>query len=92
MARVQLVIPDDDQARFRQQAQLEGLSFSAWLRAAARERLERLRPKQRFQSPEELAAFFAACDAAEGTGEPEPDWEQHREAIARSRRLGLPET
>lgn len=40
MARVQLIIPDDDKARFVQQARREGLSFSAWLRAAARERLE----------------------------------------------------
>ena len=44
---------------------------------------------QQFQSSEELAVFFAACDAAEGTDEHEPDWEQHREAIARSRRLDV---
>ncbi|MDD9961357.1 MAG: hypothetical protein OXP11_19535 [Gammaproteobacteria bacterium] len=92
MARVQLVIPDDDQARFLRQARLEGLSFSAWLRAAARERLERMRPNRRFRGQEDLAAFFAACDAAESTDEMEPDWEQHERAIARSRRKGLPET
>lgn len=91
MARVQLVMPDDDQARFLQQARREGLSFSAWLRAAARERLERMRPKRRFRSPEDLQAFFAECDAAEGQGA-EPDWGQHRETIDRSRSAGLPET
>ena len=92
MARVQLVIPDDDQARFVRQARLEGLSFSAWLRAAARERLERMRPNRQFRGQQDLAAFFAACDAAEGTDEMEPDWEQHEHAIVLSRRSGLPET
>ncbi len=91
MARVQLVIPDDDQARFVRQARLEGLSFSAWLRSAARERLERMRGHQRFRGQEDLAAFFAACDAAENTDEMEPDWEQHEQTITRSRRKGSPE-
>lgn len=92
MARVQLVIPDDDRVRFLRQARLEGLTFSAWLRAAAQERLERMQPKSRFRAQEDLAAFFAACDAAEDAGEMEPDWEQHKQAIGRSRRRGLPET
>ena len=92
MARVQLVIPDDDRVRFLRQAQLEGLTFSAWLRAAARDRLERMQPTRRFRAQEDLAAFFAACDTAEGTREVEPDWEQHKQTISRSRRRGLPET
>ena len=41
MARVQLLIPDDDHARFAHQARAEGMSLSAWLRAAASERLDR---------------------------------------------------
>ena len=90
MGRVQLVIPDDDQVRYRQQAQSEGLSFSAWLRAAAQERLERARPNRRFRSPEELSDFFSQCAAAEDSRDMEPDWEQHKAAIARSRQAGLP--
>ena len=92
MARVQLVIPDDDRVRFLRQARLEGLTFSAWLRAAAQERLERMRPKSRFRTQEDLADFFAACDAAEGTNEMEPDWEKHKRTMDQSRRRGLPET
>ena len=45
-----------------------------------------MRPNRRFRGQEDLAAFFAACDAAEGADEMEPDWEQHKQAIARSRR------
>ena len=90
MARVQLVIADDEQAQFLRQAQLEGLSLSAWLLAAARERIERMRPRRRFLNPVDLAAFFAACDAAESTTEIEPDWEAHKQAIAKSQQGGLP--
>ena len=41
MARVQLVMADDDRDRFVHQARQEGMSLSAWLREAARERLEK---------------------------------------------------
>ena len=40
MARVQLVIPDEDRDRFVHQARREGMTLSAWLRTAARERLK----------------------------------------------------
>ena len=64
MARVQVVIPDDDRDKFAQQAKEEGLSLSAWLRAAARERLRAAEKGARhkgekdhpFKSVEELRA------------------------------------
>ena len=43
MARVQLVMADDDRDRFVHQARQEGMSLSAWLREAAHERLEKRR-------------------------------------------------
>lgn len=90
MARVQVIIPDDDRDRFVRQAQREGLTFSAWLRAAARDRLEARERAQRFQSQEDLQRFFAECDARRGPGV-EPDWEEHKRAIEESRLRGLPE-
>ena len=90
MARVQLIIPDEDKARFVRQARREGLSFSAWLRAAAHERLEEQRRAQRFQSREDLQRFFAECDAREGPGV-EPDWEEHLQTIHESKTRGLPD-
>lgn len=89
MARVQLIIPDEDKARFVRQARREGLTFSAWLRAAARERLEARQRAQRFQSPEDLQRFFEECDARRGPGV-EPDWDEHKRAIEASRLHGLP--
>ena len=87
MARVQLLIPDEDHARFAHQARSEGMSLSAWLRAAASECLDRRSPTERFKSRADAERFFAACDAREGSGE-EPDWEQHLAVIRESRGRG----
>ena len=84
MARVQLIIPDEDRDRFVHQARKEGMTFSAWLRAAARERLEALQEAERFQSPDDLRRFFKECDARRGSGA-EPDWEEHKRAMQESR-------
>ena len=84
MARVQLIIPDDDHARFVRQARREGLSFSAWLRDAARDRLEERRRSDSFASQEQLEEFFRECDALNGPDR-EPDWEEHLRTIQVSR-------
>lgn len=89
MARVNLVISDDD--RFIDQARREGMTMSAWLTAAARERLEKAHRARSFDSPEDVEEFFRAGDTAAGPG-PEPDWKDHLEVIDRSRRHGLPGT
>ena len=85
MARVQLVIPDEDCDRFVHQARREGLTLSAWLRAAARARLEDRQRLELFQSPEDMEKFFMMCDTLEGP-EVEPEWDEHLSAIAEPRR------
>ena len=87
MARVQLIIPDEDRDRFVRQAHREGLTFSAWLRAAAHERLRERQRFAPFESPAHLEEFFRACDALEGP-EREPEWAEHLSVIDESRRLG----
>lgn len=84
MARVQLVIPDEDRDRFVHQARREGLTLSAWLRIAARERLEDRQRSGSFRSTVDLEKFFMACDTLEGP-EVEPEWDEHLSAIAESR-------
>lgn len=83
MARIQLIIPDEDRDRFSQQARREGMTFSAWLRVAARERLEERQRRARVDSPENLERFFAECDARRGYGV-EPDWEEHLQTLRQS--------
>ena len=84
VARVQLVIPDEDRDRFVRQAQSEGMTLSEWLRAAAHQRLEEQQRSHPFESPADLEEFFRACDALEGP-EREPDWQEHLAVIAKSR-------
>ena len=88
MARVQLVMSDDDRERFVDQARQEGVSLSAWLRAAARERLEKRQSVKQFESPEDVEEFFKSCAALDGP-EVEPDWDQHLRVMNESRGRGL---
>ena len=88
MARVQLVIPDEDRDRFLHQAQRERMTLSAWLWAAARARLEAGQQAEPFKAPADLEEFFHSCDALEETG-PEPEWEEHLRVINESRRQGV---
>lgn len=85
MARVQLLIPDEDRDRFVHQARIEGMSLSAWLRAAAHQRLAEKQRSVPFESAEDLQRFFRKCDTLEGP-KVEPDWEEHLEVINESRR------
>ncbi len=70
MARVQLVIPDEDRARYADQAQREGMSLSAWLRAAARDRLEAGRGDRGLEPPEDLWGLFHGADEMDWIDEP----------------------
>ena len=88
MARVQITIPDDDRDRFLSQAKREGMTLSAWLRAAAHERLGSRKQMRRLGSPEELEAFFRECNANAGPGR-EPDWEEHLAVMRESRLRGI---
>ncbi len=88
MARVQLIIPDQDRDKFVQQARREGMTFSAWLRAAARDRLEGSQRSKRFETPEQWEEFFRKCDALEDGPDVEPDWEEHLRVINASRLSG----
>ena len=85
MARVQLVIPDEDRDRFVRQAQNEGMTLSEWLRVAAHRRIEDQKRSNPFEFPADLEEFFHACDALEGP-EREPDWQEHLAVIDESRK------
>ena len=91
MARVQLVIPDEDRDRFVHQARREGMTLSSWLRSAAHERLGRRQRSHLFESPADLEAFFGGCDGLEGAGV-EPNWDEHLNVIDESRRRGTSTT
>lgn len=85
-ARIHLVIDERERDAFRSRAEAEGISLSEWLRAAARERLERSQPME-IKTVVDLDRFFAERTASE-TGT-EPEWEQHLGVMRRSRNSGV---
>jgi hypothetical protein len=87
--RIQVVLDEAEREAFRRQAELEGLSLSAWLRQAGREKLHAHRPSA-ITTEAELRAFFEACDQREQGRE--PDWEEHLAVMERSRTAGAAET
>lgn len=85
--RIHLVIDEADKARYRMQAEREGKSLGAWLRAAAEERLRQASAAPDLRRATALTRFFEACDAREGAAE--PDWDEQKRLIAASRIEGL---
>jgi len=85
--RVQVIVDEAERETFRRLAEERGQSLSAWLREAGRRREAEQTARPAFSDAAALETFFAACDERE-TGR-EPDWEDHRERIERSRLEGL---
>lgn len=85
-SRVHIVVDSREREAFRARAAAEGISLSEWLREAARERLDRGRPK-RIASVDDLDRLFAERNEVEVGAE--PDWEQHVSVMDQSRRGGL---
>lgn len=85
--RVHILLDEADKARYRRQAQREGKSLGAWLRAAAEERLRLAEDRRELRSSDDLARFFSECDQREQ--QREPDWAEHRRVIEQSRSAEL---
>ena len=87
--RVQVILERSERERFRRRAAEEGLSLSAWLRQAGRDR-EAAREARRKWTESDLRTFFRQVRARERSRE--PDWEEHAEVIRRSIARGQSET
>lgn len=86
MVRVQILLGEREREEFRHLARRQGMSLSAWLREAGREKAEARSSELRIRSKQALREFFAECDEREQGRE--PDWEEHRKVIERSKRAG----
>lgn len=83
--RVQVIVDEREKERFERQADADGVSLSAWLRDAGRERLA-ARQARRRMTLGDLRKLFAAATARE-VGR-EPDWTEHLAAMEGSRARG----
>lgn len=77
--RVQVILEEEDVARFKSRARHESKSLSAWLRDAGRKLLEDSRGSQDLTDPKSLKGFFQKCNDRERGVEPE--WEEHKRLI-----------
>ena len=91
MARVQLVLTDEDKDRYTHQARKAGKSLNAWLREAASEKLVQSQNQGNINTVEELRAFYRVCDENIDI-EREPDWEDHKKVIETSKSGGSSNT
>ena len=77
--RIQVILKEDEAARFKSQAIKESKSLSAWLRDAGRDKLEHAEEAAPLSNVAALKAFFDRCTDNEGGRE--PDWEQHKQMV-----------
>ena len=87
MPRIHLIVSEPDRTRYAAAARREGLTLSAWLRAAAADRLDSQSNTEPFRTKDDVWRFFADRDAEAGCGT-EPDWEQHLAVMRASRSRG----
>ncbi len=83
--RVQILLDEEDVARFRSQALKESKSLSSWLRDAGRSAMERKKGKS-LVHVEDLRRFFEERGGKEEGRE--PDWDEHKRLILK----GMTET
>ena len=77
--RVQVILDEEEMAKFRSQALRESKSLSAWLRDAGKKMLQEKRKWKSLTDPVVLNEFFKQCNKREkGT---EPDWEEQKGLI-----------
>ncbi len=77
--RIQVILGEEEAARFRSQAHKETKSLSAWLRDAGKKMLEENGQQYALKDTALLEAFFRECKNREKGSE--PDWETHKTLI-----------
>ena len=84
--RIQVIIDEEDVAKFKLQARRESKSLSAWLREAGQKMIKMNESQQPLSSPDELKAFFDQCAKREQGVEPE--WEEHKALLSEGFQAG----
>ena len=84
--RVQVILEEEEAARFKSEARKESKSLSSWLRDAGRMAVEAKRQKRDLATITALRKFFQDCNKKERGSE--PDWEEHKRLILEGFRSG----
>lgn len=92
VARIQVLVTEQERERLRRAAEREGISLSGWLRRAGLEKADASSTDQRIRTAAELERFFRSCDRRNREKGREPDWDEHLAVIDRSRGGGQSQT
>ena len=84
--RLQVILEEEEAARFKSQALKESKSLSAWLRDAGRKMLEINRQQLSLTDKRSLSCFFKESNEREDGIE--PDWEEQKSLIQQSYKAG----
>ncbi len=80
MAQARIFMTEAEKAWFQRQAEREGLSLSAWFRAAAHRRCEMADQGQRFASEADVWEFFVKHDSSLPPGRG-PGWHEYKALV-----------
>jgi hypothetical protein len=84
--RIQVIVDENEAAKFKSQALKESKSLSAWLRDAGRKVLQESKPSESLTEVDALKRFFSRCNQREKGRE--PDWGEHKQLIQEGFRSG----
>lgn len=84
--KIQVILDEEEAARFKAQAGKESKSLSSWLRDAGKTVLQMSAKKKPLNTAAELKKFFQESNRRE-KGE-EPDWEDQKKLILESYQSG----
>ncbi len=87
MARIQVIVTEQERETLRRVAEREGQSLSGWLRRVGLERADSVSAGEQIDSLAELDRFFRRCDRRERSLR-ERDWSEHLAVMERSRAEG----
>ncbi len=86
---MQVIVSEEEREAFRRRATAAGTSLSSWLRDAGRQQLERDRGGVLGDARTARDSSASLTDEDAGV---EPDWAEHRSALAGARDARLPTT
>jgi len=85
-ARVQVILKEEELAKFKQQARKHSKSLSTWMKEAAYKMLQEEKEKN-LTEPRALKKFFLECKRRESGKE--PDWTEQKRLILEGYQQGI---
>jgi len=86
--RIQVILDEEEAAKFRFQAKRESVSLSGWLKDAGKQKLKHQESQGPLKDKDALIQFFKQFEQQEQGIE--PNWDEHKKIISDGMRSGSP--